>query len=63
MLTSGLSSYVLVIPNDAYTTLSQNLISSSTLSQHLIGCSTNKEKMQNCLNIVMFKVTFSHYPI
>ena len=33
MLISELSSYVLEIPNDAYTTLSQNLISCSTHSQ------------------------------
>ena len=38
--TLGLSSYVLEIPNDAYTTLSQNLMGCSTLSQEyckLIG--------------------------
>ena len=33
MLTSELSSIVLAIPNDAYTSLSQNLIGCSTLSQ------------------------------
>ena len=32
MLTSELSTYVLKIPNNAYTTLSQNLIGCSTLS-------------------------------
>ena len=40
MLTLELSSYVLEIPNDAYTILSQILIGSSTLSQEhckLIG--------------------------
>ena len=33
MLTVELSSYVLGIPNDAYTTLSQNLIDCTSLSQ------------------------------
>ena len=33
MLTLELSSYVLGIPNDAYTALSQNLTGCSTLSQ------------------------------
>ena len=40
MLTLELSSIVLEIPNDAYTTLSRNLIGCSTLSQEyckLIG--------------------------
>ena len=40
MLTLELSSIVLEIPNDAYVTLSQNLIGCSTLSQecgNLIG--------------------------
>ena len=40
MLTLELSSYVLETPNDAYTTLRQNLIGCSTLSQEyckLIG--------------------------
>ena len=36
MLTSELSSHVLEIPNDAYTTLSRNLIGCSTLSQDLV---------------------------
>ena len=38
--TLGLSSYILEIPNDAYATLSQNLMGCSTLSQEyckLIG--------------------------
>ena len=33
MLSSDLSSHVLEFPNDAYTTLSRNLIGCSTLSQ------------------------------
>ena len=40
MTTLELSSYVLEIPNDGYTTLSQNLIGCSTLTQEyckLIG--------------------------
>ena len=36
MLTLELSSHVLEIPNDAYTTLSRNLIGCSTLSQDLV---------------------------
>ena len=40
MLTFELPSNVLEITNDAYTTLSQNLIGCSTPSQNLIGCLT-----------------------
>ena len=49
MLTLELSSYVLEIPNDAYTTLSRNLIGCSTLSQEyckLIGWYWEKMRRQ-----------------
>ena len=49
MLTLELASIVLEIPNDAYTTLSQNLIGCSTLSQN--EKATLNIKMPYCVSV------------
>ena len=49
MLTLELSAIVLEIPNDAYTTLSQNLIGCSTLSQN--EKATLNIKMPYCVSV------------
>ena len=47
MLTLEFSSYLLEIPNDAYTTLSQNLIGCSTLSQDWLTLENNEKATLN----------------
>ena len=57
MLTLELSSYVLEIPNDAYTTLSQNLIGYSTLSQETYDAIRRDETSKSI--VVMADFTFN----